>query len=289
MSKKLSLSDVNEILKQKHIYLTDYISSHIKVDAVCEKCGNVWNVAPYSLINNTTGCPQCNKKKASLKLELGESAFWSKCDVAKNKNIELLEYINTHALATFKCNVCNNVWKSRPYSFEKHQSCPKCQKCQKLTHDEFLDRVYETHNNEYDILSKYDGATKKISVRHVVCGTVFDVKASNFINIGCKKGSGCPVCNKYSTKSIDYFKNALYKKYGNVFILSGEYSGMTNDVILEHRCGEKISIRANRAISTSYKCLCPSCDKEIIKMSKGEKKYINTYMIMDILLNINIA
>lgn len=58
----------------------------------------------------------------------------------------------------------------------------------KKTHEEFLEQIKD-RLEEYDVLSAYDGATKKIEFKHKSCGTVFSMKPMHFVY-----GEGCPVC-----------------------------------------------------------------------------------------------
>ena len=51
----------------------------------------------------------------------------------------------------------------------------------KLTHQEFLDKVFKKYNNEYTVLSIYDGNRNKIRLRHNVCNREFELRAGAFL------------------------------------------------------------------------------------------------------------
>ena len=47
-------------------------------------------------------------------------------------------------------------------------------KNKKLTHEEFLELVKQTYGNEFEILSEYTGPRNKITIKHNVCGNIFE-------------------------------------------------------------------------------------------------------------------
>lgn len=84
----------------------------------------------------------------------------------------------------------------------------------KKTHEEYLKQIQD-RLDEYDVLSKYDGATKKVKFRHKKCGTVFETKPMHFVY-----GEGCPKCahkegGRKIRKSLETFTAELPSKYKN--------------------------------------------------------------------------
>lgn len=57
----------------------------------------------------------------------------------------------------------------------------------KKTHEQFENEVFEMHENDYTVMSKYEGARKHLKIKHNKCGHIYNVMPTNFL-----KGYGCP-------------------------------------------------------------------------------------------------
>ena len=79
----------------------------------------------------------------------------------------------------------------------------------KKTHEEFLEQIQD-RLNEYEVLSKYDGATKKVRFRHKKCGCEFEMKPMHFVY-----GQGCRKCawKDVNKKTEEAFLAELPKRY----------------------------------------------------------------------------
>lgn len=70
-----------------------------------------------------------------------------------------------------------------------------------LTHEDFIQRVYDLVENEYTVLSKYNGMGEKILIRHN-CDSCnnneWEVRASSFVYDNTR----CPICVKEETTPI---------------------------------------------------------------------------------------
>ena len=90
----------------------------------------------------------------------------------------------------------------------------------KLTHEEFLQRVKNSPNgNEYEVLSKYDGSSVHIKMKHKTCGHIYYVTPSVFLHLGRR----CPNCKggvkyteeKFLEKFHQYKRSKEYKLIGH--------------------------------------------------------------------------
>src|SRR6266568_3909527 len=73
---------------------------------------------------------------------------------------------------------------------QKSLGCPRCYgRISKMTHSDY---VYYVTNNEpdYEVVGLYNGCLTKITMKHLVCGLIWDTRPSDF-----KRGHGCPDCN----------------------------------------------------------------------------------------------
>lgn len=125
----------------------------------------------------------------------------------------------------------------------------------------FIIRFKERSKNEYEYISGYTRMSKKIKVKHLKCGSEFEVVASAFINTKTK-------CKECSTKIIGEknFQNNLaakdYKKLvsertNGEYELMSEYKGFKESVEIKHLICEK-------TYKTKYKNFargnrCPYC------------------------------
>jgi rubrerythrin len=186
MSKKFTLEEVNEKVKNKSIKILSYESILKPVNAECLVCGHKWITQANVLINNSCGCPVCNHKKAAKKLSFTKETFMESCGELKSDIVMIGEYTKFQEKTTFHCNTCNYTWKTTPYMIKKFKTCPNCTHNRKLTHEEYVERVKNAHGDSYEVLSQYNGLSKKIKVKHKECENEFETNALNFIGTGKK-------------------------------------------------------------------------------------------------------
>lgn len=80
------------------------------------------------------------------------------------------------------------------------------------THKEFIQQIQD-RLAEYEVLSRYEQATKKIRFKHKECGSEFEMKPMHFVY-----GEGCPFCRgkriaRTKTKTLSEFIEKLPAKY----------------------------------------------------------------------------
>ena len=188
---------IKEIHGNKYKTLEPYINSRTKILVKCNICGCVWKTATLTK-NSIRGCPECAKEKARIvnKHPNAASKFLKKLNKIHNGNIDLLGvYIDVYTKIRFKCNVCRNIWYSKPYNLLRKHGCPKCGHIEKgkkhcLSNEEFIDRVFEIHNNNVSVLTQYKGGNKKLHVRCNKCLNEWQTLGRYLL-----LGRGCPECN----------------------------------------------------------------------------------------------
>lgn len=202
MGKRLTQLEVQNRIYQKNAIkiIGNYINTHSHVLCQCQKCGYEWSPTPDKLMQGK-GCPSCSKK---LK---GTTESVSK--LFKEKGFTLLEkYINRNTPVLTKCDECGHIWKVRPYDLIYKQGCPKCNKCAKLTTEEFKIRMNKINPN-LEIIGEYINSNSKIKCKCKICGYQWEATPNNLS--GGK--TGCPKCKQSKGERIinNYLTNINIK------------------------------------------------------------------------------
>ena len=202
------VKDVRDINSEIEV-VGEYIDAKTSIEFKCLKCGNIWNSTPNNILKKT-GCPQCygTPKKTA---EAYKKQFYD-----NNFSIDLLsDYVNNKTKISVQCKVCSFIWSVIPSDMirkdNKKTGCPKCAGNQKKTQEEF---VYELKNKnpKINVLGKYAGKAKKIKVKCVLCGNIWNADVSTLL-----RGGGCPDCAKgFQTSFFEYcILLSLRKIYGD--------------------------------------------------------------------------
>lgn len=151
----------------------------------------------------------------------------------------------------------------------------------KLTHSEFLQRVYELVGNEYSVLGTYQSNHTKITMKHEECGTVWDITPAHFVS----NGRRCTKCrykrlSKTKTTNLNDMLVELNKHRPDLIYIDGYINKRTKLKIKSVVCGHEWEAKFNNLVNK--KSGCPKCHgfkstddfKRVIK-----EKYNNLYEI----------
>lgn len=112
----------------------------------------------------------------------------------------------------------------------------------KMTAEEYSQRFHELVGDEYSILDPYDGASKKIRIRHNRCGRVYPIVPSEFLR-GSRR---CQECRKEDRrkKKLAEFIDFINKKYpGEYKVLSKTFVNNTTEIKVKHiPCGNTYKV-----------------------------------------------
>ena len=111
-------------------------------------------------------------------------------------------FINITTPVEMKHVTCGHTWMVLPNNFKnKKTRCPKCfgRGAIKVTTDTVRERLHEVVGNEYVIAGEYNDETKKIALKHVSCGKIWDASLRHFFN----RGTRCPSCSKRKTQAAE--------------------------------------------------------------------------------------
>lgn len=125
---------------------------------------------------------------------------------------------------------------------------------------QFEDFVYNQVGNEYTVLSKYEGTSYPIKIKHNKCGHISNSLASSFI-----EGHRCSYCqhkvsNKKRTKNTNYFKTQVKSLTGDEYTVLGEYTKAINKVLIRHnKCGNEYMVAPVKFVRCGRRC--PKCQR----------------------------
>lgn len=156
------------------------------------------------------------------------------------------EYINYNTKIEFKCNKHNIRYFQRPIDITSRGRCG-CKKCisetlsksKRLSHDEFIKRLYEINPN-IELLSTYKNMHTKVRCRCKIDGYEWEVLPTNLVDKRC----GCLICNKAK----------VVTGYNDIATTNPEYL----DMIVDKNYAYANSVHSHE--KTLFKC--PICKSE---------------------------
>lgn len=121
------------IEEMKHInnnikIIGKYNGSHNLMQCRCLIDNCEWESYSCNLLNQSAGCPECNKKRMRELEALSNEEFVSRLKES-NKNIEALDtYINADTKLKFKCKVhnCEFITSPKTFLYKGGRGCPYC-------------------------------------------------------------------------------------------------------------------------------------------------------------------
>lgn len=157
----------------------------------------------------------------------------------------------------------------------------------KKTVEEFKKEFYELTNNDYELLSNYETAIKKVKVKHKECGNEYEVTPNKFLT-----GRRCPYCRWIETArkesiSQEVAEDRIKNISDGEFVLVSKINGTSNKVTVECiKCGKRKEIIYCNFISRYTPCECNEKSSKNIRINKKEKELVdycnnNGYKIME--------
>ena len=169
--------------------------------------------------------------------------------------------------------ICGNIYTTNVYCFiNLGRRCPKCNGGVKYTHDEFIEKLKNMYDDEYEVLEKYINSTTEILFRHSKCGKNFLKKP-----VAMLQGFGCTHCSKTKRKTTTTFNDEVKLLTDGEFYFIGDYKNNKTKIEFIHNietCKHHFFMRPHDFLKG---CRCPKC-----KQSVGEK------VIEDFLVSKNI-
>lgn len=249
--------EVYELVGDEYTFIEDYVGSQTKIEVVHNKCGNKYEVRPYSFLLGRR-CPGCSSKsrwtdeifKKKVKEEVGDEYTF------------LETYVKTHTKLDVVHNTCGNKYGVTPANFLYQDSrCPACSSNRRWTNEMFVEKVKEEVGDEYTFLESYVNSDTKIEVVHNKCGNRYSVRPSSFLG-----GSRCVSCYlKSITCTDEMFVERVKEEVGDEYTFLGPYENShTKLEVVHNTCGNRYEVTPTMFFSGRR---CPACYE-----SKGERK-----------------
>lgn len=143
----------------------------------------------------------------------------------------------------------------------------------KLTTDEFKKIVFDLEGEKYLVLGDYVNSKIEITMKHNEdgCNHIFDIKPTKFVH----RNQRCPKCFKNNILYKENFLNKVYEKYGNEYIVLGDYKGYSTKIKFMHNiieCGKIFYKTPDKFFYRNQVCSCASKNKKKILVTDNFKK-----------------
>jgi predicted nucleic-acid-binding Zn-ribbon protein len=179
------IKEVFDIVGNEYIVLSEYKSTHTKLNIKHNICNYIWNVAPSSFLSGSR-CPNCAGRKRKTTESFKQEIY----DLFKNEYVVLEEYSNCDTYIRFRHNLCNTEFDTTPYCFlNLGRMCPKCNKGMRKTSEIFKSIIFDLEGGDYELQSEYINDATHVVMKHNVCNHIYEVTPSNFL-----RGKRCPKC-----------------------------------------------------------------------------------------------
>jgi predicted nucleic acid-binding Zn-ribbon protein len=182
------VDEVRELVEEEYTVEGEYVDSVTKIGFQHMECGSYFDMRPSAFLKGQR-CPECfGTRKKTI-----EEFIDAVASVDLNgEYIVLGDYVRNDMPIKMYHTVCGNEIFPRPSDFLlSGNRCIYCSGHAQKDTDKFMDDVFKIVENEYSVLGEYVNSDTKITMRHEVCGHIFDVVPNNFL-----RGSRCPRCNQ---------------------------------------------------------------------------------------------
>lgn len=273
LSKKLTNEDIvmrmYELVGDEYEKLDDeYINNSTKFAIRHNVCGHKYMVH-WGNFRSGKRCPNCSIENKRKKFSYTDEYISRRIeDLGEHRYKKLSKYINNKTKLSIRHLDCGFEYKVTWNHFLEGTRCPKCYGKERLS-DEYVGNIIdELGNGEYQKLSKYINNHTHISIKHKVCGNIYNASIATF-----KGGSRCPKCSANKTREklkLNYedikesIENLGNKQY---VLLSSSYINSWSPITIKHlACGNVYESSWN---SFQQGNRCPKCS---IKQRAAKQK-----------------
>ena len=231
MAKRLTQEEFEKRIEEQgngeYTPLEDYQGANFSVLIKHETCSKEWKVKPRKFFEGSR-CPFCSRKLTQAEFEGRVEKLWN------GEYTVLGKYQSNETPVLVKHETCGREWMARPSSLFKKSGCPLCAyKRQRLTQEEFEDRVEMQGNGEYTVLGEYQSISTLVLMKHEFCGHTWKVTPGKFY-----KGSRCPLCSGKLTQ--EEFENRVKKQGNDEYVPIEKYQLSNKSILIKHKlCGYK--------------------------------------------------
>ncbi len=190
--KKITFSVIEDLVNSKGFKLLNIIGEGCKSRIVVECLNGHSKSVTLESFKKRPKCYECIPHQNTMSVE-----EFNKNLSIKNKKSKLIgKYSKASDILEFVCLNCGKTFKMRGAHALRGHGCKDCsilEISRKLmkSHEVFVSEVYSKFGNEFEILSKYNGDSEKITIKHSKCGKISTKNAGNLLAYG-----GCKYCKE---------------------------------------------------------------------------------------------
>ena len=244
--------------------LSQYTNNGTNILCKCKIDGYEWKATPNNLLNKQSGCPKCSNKE-----KYTTDSFINKMKEI-NPNIEILgKYTNSYSKILCKCKIDGYEWKATPEKLFIKQSCPRCAKNERYTHEQYIQMISYINDN-IEILDKCENSKTKIKCKCKIDGYEWETTPNNLIH----GKTGCSRCENKEKWTHESFINKMQEINSNIKII-GKFINIKTKIECKCKvCKNKWFVSSISLIHN--KSGCPKCkahktEREIIKILEKYK------------------
>lgn len=220
--------EFNEQAGSEYSLKSTYTKANTKINVKHLKCGETYQVTPSHFLRGTR-CPKCFGNNRKTTEQYKKQVF----DVLGCDYQVVSDYVNAKIKVTIRHNVCDSLYEVAPFSVLKGHGCPICAGRYRYTHKQFIEEIENLVKEEYGVIGHYESLEKKLLIKHNLCGYVYEVKPSRFLN-----GRRCPNCAGNILKTTEVFAIQLKELVRDDYTLLSEYISAKEKIKIQHRiCG----------------------------------------------------
>ena len=241
------LEEVKKIHGNEYLILGMYSTQREKILVKHIECGREYKAHPQTILKGGT-CDRCADKTRSEKRRKSHSEYEKEfySSDTEGEYILLSEYEGVNSKIEVEHVTCGNIYSVPPRDFIAGRRCPKCYGTFKKTNEDFIGEVFELVGNEYEVLSEYINTVSPITLKHNICGRVYETKPSYFLS-----GSRCYECaiklrGERRNKTHAQFVEEVFSLVGDEYEVIGSYTKAVDKIILKHNvCGTEYDVTPN--------------------------------------------
>lgn len=182
--------EFDEVYQREYKLLGKYINAYTKIAVEHIVCGHKYKAFPVALRRGDI-CPVCSPKHKKDTEEFIKMIY----ELAGDEYKVLGEYTGALKPVLIKHVECGNEYDAYYNNFKAGARCPICSMWERaskraFTHEEFINKIHELTGSDYEVLGKYKNKRTKIKMKHIECGSEFDMRAGDFMY-----GTRCPKCD----------------------------------------------------------------------------------------------
>ena len=250
-----------EVVGDEFTFLDEYKGSSKKHRIRHNTCGVVFEVSPSAFFSRPVHAKCPEEFRERVRSLVGDEYIFQ------------ADYVGTHTPIPVLHTKCGRVYDIRPSVFLGGQKCV-CETSLKHFYENFKEGLGEDYELLHDA-STIAKTSDVIGVKHTVCGTTFDLRASTLSN--GYKPNRCPECRPTKRKTTEEFKEDInYKSNDSFEVLSG-YTNRESRICFRHKkCGE---VFVSRAKDMAQDPKCPNCESVLNRLGRIHEKFSADFLI----------